>query len=292
MHTPALFPPYSTHIGRISGAAEKETTKSTYNSILSALEVLYGNNVVEHFKSIYPEFIEGTTDLDGFKIETNLDTDEYIFNNSKVVLVTINNEYVKENLLKESSDDIQNDLVLANASEWAVEELNRANKLNIIPNIFNQQDLTQNITRREFAHIAVRLYETITGNTVRIQVIPDNPFTDTDDIEVLWAYSYGITNGTSDTTFSPDDLITREQMATMLTRALNKAEIDVNVDLENVTKFADDSDLNDWGRPSVYFMSSKEIIKGVGENKFNALGNAKIEEAIVIALRSVEAFEN
>lgn len=270
---------------------EKETTKSTYDSILSALEVLYGNKVVEHFKSIYPDFIEGTTELDGFKIETNVDTDEYIFNNSKVVLVTINNEYVKEKLLIENSDDIQNDLIWANASEWAVEELNKANKLNIIPQIFNEQDLTKNITRMEFAHIAVKLYETITGNTVRIQVVPGNPFTDTDDIEVLWAYSYGITNGTSDTTFSPDDLITREQMATMLTRAISKAGIDVTVDLENATKFADDSVLNDWGRPSVYFMSSKDIIKGIGENKFNGLGNAKIEEAIVIALRSVETFE-
>jgi len=51
------------------------------------------------------------------------------------------------------------------------------------------------------------------------------------------------------------------------------------------------SDLNDWSRASVYFMAEKEIIKGVEENIFNAKGNTKIEEAIVIAIRSVEVLK-
>ena len=56
------------------------------------------------------------------------------------------------------------------------------------------------------------------------------------------------------------------------------------------TKFVDDGDLHDWSRSSVYFMVSKAIIKGVGENRFNAKGNAKVEEAIAIAYRCVEEF--
>jgi len=43
--------------------------------------------------------------------------------------------------------------------------------------------------------------------------------------------------------------------------------------------------MHTWGRPPIYFMSSKDIIKGVGENKFNPLGEAKVEEALAIALR-------
>ena len=42
--------------------------------------------------------------------------------------------------------------------------------------------------------------------------------------------------------------------------------------------------------PSVYFMANSEIIKGVGDNRFNGLGNAKVEEAIAVALRSVDVF--
>ena len=155
--------------------------------------------------------------------------------------------------------------------------------------IFNKQDLTQNITRKEFAHVAVKLYEKLTGN--KATAIAKNPFTDTTDVEVLKAYNVGITQGTSDTTFTPDAQITREQMATMLTRALVAAGINTDINLDKIAKFADDNVLSDWGRPSVYFMASKEIIKGIGENKFDGLGNAKIEEALAIALRSVEVIK-
>jgi len=281
---------------------EKETTKSTYNSVLSAIEVIYGNKVVEYFKSIYPEFIKGTTTLDGFKIETDVDTDEAIFNDSKVVLVTIDNKYVKEELLKEASGDTPKDFIWTNVDDWAKEELDEAEKKELIPETFVSMDATSAITRKDFAAIAVKLYEALTGKEAYPNYVmtskkdanpkPYNPFTDTDDEYVLKAYALEITLGTSETTFTPNAEITREQMATMLTRALRISGINTQYDITNATRFADDSDLSDWGRPSVYFMAGWDIIKGIGDNKFNGLGNAKIEEAIAISLRSVEVFEN
>ena len=174
------------------------------------------------------------------------------------------------------------------ASDWAETELDKANKLDVIPEIFKKQDLTQNITRKEFAHVAVKLYEKLTGN--KATAIANNPFTDTDDVEVLKAYNVGITQGTGADTFTPDALITREQMATMMTRALTKAGIDTAVDLEKVSKFADDGEMHDWGKASIYYMSSIEIIKGVGNNTFNVLGNATREQALLISERSAEKF--
>ena len=174
------------------------------------------------------------------------------------------------------------------ASEWAEEELDKANKLDVIPEIFKKQDLTQNITRKEFAHVAVKLYEKLTGN--KATAVANNPFKDTDDVEVLKAYNVGITQGTGADTFTPDALITREQMATMMTRALIKAGIDTKVDLEKVTKFADDGGMHDWGKESIYYMSSIEIIKGIGNNTFNVLGNATREQALLISVRSAEKF--
>ncbi len=100
----------------------------------------------------------------------------------------------------------------------------------------------------------------------------------------------GITNGTSENTFTPEVPISREQMATMLTRALLAAGVDTTVDLDNAPKFEDDGDMHEWGRSAVYFMAKDDIIKGIGDNTFNALGDAKIEEAILIALRSVEVY--
>lgn len=115
-----------------------------------------------------------------------------------------------------------------------------------------------------------------------------NPFTDTYDAEVLKAYNLGITNGTSETTFSPEELITREQMATMMTRALNKSGIDTTINVNAVyNKFADHDEISTWALDSVYFMSARGVIKGVGENKFNVRGNATREQALAISTRSV-----
>jgi len=176
----------------------------------------------------------------------------------------------------------------SNASDWAKEELYKVNEENLMPWIFEKEDLTVNITRREFAYVAVKLYEKITNE--KLVESKENPFTDTSDIEVLKAYNVGITNGTSETTFEPDALITREQMATMMTRALNKAGIDTKVDLSKVSKFADDSEMHDWGKEAIYFMSNIEIIKGIGNNTFNVLGNATREQALLISVRSAAKF--
>ena len=171
------------------------------------------------------------------------------------------------------------------ASEWAEPELKEASKENLIPEIFDEADLTKNITRKEFAHTVVKMYEKITGQ--KAVPIAKNPFTDTKDKEVLKAYNIGITNGTSDTTFSPDALITREQMATMMTRALTKAGKDTSRP-ESAKLFADDSEFSGYAKDSIYYMSSIEIIKGVGENKFDAKGNASREQALAISIRCVK----
>ena len=171
------------------------------------------------------------------------------------------------------------------ASEWAEPELKEASKQNLIPEIFDEANLTKNITRKEFAHTVVKMYEKITGQ--KAVPIAKNPFTDTKDKEVLKAYNIGITNGTSDTTFSPDDLITREQMATMMTRALTKAGKDTSRPA-SAKLFADDSEFSEYAKDSIYYMSSIEIIKGVGENKFNAKGNASREQALAISIRCVK----
>ena len=110
---------------------------------------------------------------------------------------------------------------------------------------------------------------------------------DTKDKEVLKAYNIGITKGTSNTTFSPDDLITREQMATMMTNALTKAGKDTSRP-ESVKLFADDKDFSDYAKNSIYYMSSIGIIKGVGDNRFDAKGNASREQALIISVKCIK----
>ena len=192
------------------------------------------------------------------------------------------------------------------ASDWAQAELEKADELGLIPETLEGADLTADITRAEFAAVTVKVYEALLGTPAIPAVI--NPFTDTNDVEILKAYNIGAVNGTSATTYSPNDLLNREQAATMLTRVFKKVSIpnwtlatdsQFALSFEKPALFADDADISDWAKDSVYFMAANNIINGVGDNKFapknitseeeaTGYANATREQALIIAVRMVE----
>ena len=163
-----------------------------------------------------------------------------------------------------------------------------SNKKGILPEIYIGKDLRKNITREEFASLAVDMYQKLTGKEAFIS--EENPFEDTKSEDVLKAYALGITVGTSETTFSPDRAINREEMSAMATRAIKAAEVNTEIDLSKTGRYQDDAIIRDWARPSVYFMASHNIIKGVGDNEFDPMGTAKIEEGVIVSLRCIEKF--
>lgn len=193
------------------------------------------------------------------------------------------------------------------ASAWAEDELERAQDLGLIPEVLTGADLTGPVTRAEFAAVAVRVYEALTG-VVAVPVAV-NPFTDTDDPEVLKAFNTELAVGISATEFAPDALLNREQAATILTRVFKKVNLpgwtwadDANfvLDFEEPELFADDDLISGWARESVYFMAANGIITGTGGGKFTpraatpeeaALGyaNATREQALLLAVRLVES---
>jgi len=103
-----------------------------------------------------------------------------------------------------------------NTSDWAYEWMDKADKLDIIPDILLNQDMTKGITRKEFCALAVKLYENLKGSKAEANI--ENPFTDVNDPDVIKAYSLGIVSGIGKGLFAPDQILTREQASTMLTR--------------------------------------------------------------------------
>ncbi len=190
---------------------------------------------------------------------------------------------------KDDEDPEEEVIEWGNASSWAKKELRKAQEYDLIPDIFEDEDLTDTITRKEFAAVAVKMYEAITGKTAKVSKY--NPFTDTKNEDVLKAYRLGITNGTSDTTFSPNKSITREQMATMLCRGIERAGIDIDV-YKGKKLFADDNDFSEYARNSIYFMADNDLINGVGDNLFSPKGTATREQALLISVRSYLEFED
>ena len=191
-------------------------------------------------------------------------------------------------------------------SDWAKEEIEFAKEDGLIPDSLLGKDLTQPITRAEFAAVSVKAYEHLCGT--KLESVSNNPFTDTTDPDVLKAYGANIAVGVSDTEFMPDANLSREQAATMLTRVYKKVFFDLwTVDKDSEYKldfimpapFSDDDKISDWAKESVYFMAANKVISGVGNNNFapknttseeEAIGyaNATREQAIIIALRMIE----
>ena len=191
-------------------------------------------------------------------------------------------------------------------SDWALGEIGKAEELGLIPDVLQGADLSKPITRAEFAAVAVKTYEALSG-TAAIPIV-NNPFTDTKDVEVLKAYNVGAVNGTSATTFEPDALLNREQAAAMLTRVFKRITLagwtlstdsQFSLTYTMPDKFADDDNISGWAKDSVYFMVANEIIKGVGSNNFapknitdkqssDGYANATREQALIIAVRMVQ----
>ena len=197
-----------------------------------------------------------------------------------------------------------------NAHDWAKPELTEADGLGLIPTDLRTADLTQPITRAEFAAVSVKVYEALSG--LQAEPAAENPFTDTSDPEVLKALNVGITNGLSETEFAPDKLLNREQAATMLSRVYKKVAFDgwtlgTDGDFAEAFRalftmpeaFTDDADISSWARDSVYFMAANGILKGMEggtfqpravteEQQIAGYAQATREQAILIAVRLVK----
>ena len=202
-------------------------------------------------------------------------------------------------------DTVQQDVF--EASDWAQAELAVARSLGIIPDSLATADLRENITREEFAAVAVRAHGAMAEDGLTA-VYVENPFVDTANEDVLKAYALGITTGVSATKFDPTALLNREQAATMLTRVFKKVTMpgwDISADAnfaltyEKPAAFADDANISDWAKDSVYFMAANGIINGIGDNRFApqnitpeeekaGYANATREQAIIIATRMVK----
>ncbi len=178
-------------------------------------------------------------------------------------------------------------------SDWAATEVAQAEENGLVPSYFYNKDLTAPITRDEFAAVSVQLYETLTNKTAASVSMPFRDIgTSSLKKEIGKAYGLNIAIGISNTEFAPRESIDREQLATMLCRVVKKykfPEWNITVDDEyymggaSAKKFADDAEISQWAKDSVYFMSSVGIIKGVGNNLFAPRKSSSAQTGLDIA---------
>ncbi len=119
--------------------------------------------------------------------------------------------------------------------------------------------------------------------------------------EILKAYQVGITAGASATTFEPNKLINREQVATMLSRAIRIMVPTADFSTDGAPTFKDEKNISTWALEHVKYMSKIGIIKGIDGNFMpKAITSAQIaegyanttrEQAIAMGVRAFEKYK-
>ena len=104
---------------------------------------------------------------------------------------------------------------------------------------------------------------------------------------VKWASELGITSGTSATTFSPDQTITRQELAALMVNYAKAMKYTLPKTREAVT-FADDANIGSWVAEAVKAMQMSGVMNGKNENRFDPTGTATRAEAAAVLRRFVE----
>lgn len=91
-------------------------------------------------------------------------------------------------------------------------------------------------------------------------------------------YSLGVVNGKSDTVFDPDGMLSREEAATLITRA---ASVLCYVGTASQkTKFQDEYKISDWAQFAVIWVSEKNIMTGTSDYTFDPNLGYTVEQAV------------
>jgi hypothetical protein len=142
--------------------------------------------------------------------------------------------------------------------------------------IFGYPDKTfkpdNKVTRGEFASMIIRTFE--------IDPIEGNIFDDTLDnwaeSSINGAVERGIITGYEDNTFKPDEPITREEMAVMISRALNIEE-------EVVEEYFEDTGAaSPWAQLSISRLGSRKILTGFPDGTFRPKDTLTRAEAVKV----------
>ena len=210
---------------------------------------------------------------------------------------------------------VDTDATSVTYSNWAAEDIITAISMGYLdddPDAFGYQpavtdllgsDYTRAITRGQFAALAVRYYETLMGDiTGEDYTIPvnsgDDVFADCSNNEnMAKAYNLGILGGynsapnRSGVYVGPNDLITREQAATMLTRLMEQLIDAFNeVGRTGWTVWYADSlpftdTISDWAYDGVRAVYGVGAMTGTTGTTFSAKANYTIEQSIVTLMR-------
>ena len=120
----------------------------------------------------------------------------------------------------------------------------------------------------------------------------DYPFSDVDASSwygpaVYWARANGIVTGTSDTTFTPDRPVTRQEMAAILHRYAEFAGYDVSASAD-LSGYTDAGDIAGYAQTAMAWANGVGLVTGTSDTTLSPTGSAVRGQVATILMRFLE----
>ena len=181
-----------------------------------------------------------------------------------------------------NAEDLQQDFT----SDWATDYIIKAENIGLTDSV-SGLIYKDNITREKFCEL---IYDFIMITQKHI-ITPEhkNHFVDTDNEKIVVLNAAEIIYGKSSTEFVPNDLLTREEAATIIVRMLNSVMPMPTAIM--YFEYIDNNDISEWASSSIQVMSNFGFMIGVGDNKFAPKDNYTVEQSITTLVRIYETLK-
>ena len=163
------------------------------------------------------------------------------------------------------------------ATHWAYEYVSELSSRGIVDgigdNMFNPNG---QVTRAQFVKMLAGVLGAQTSS--RASSFVDVPADEWYAEYVVWAYTNGLTDGVDAEHFSPNAIVTREQICTLIVRAVDKYGMAL-VPVEPEISFTDESSISAYAVESVRVMQGAGMISGYEDGSFKPHNGATRAEA-------------
>ncbi|SEL72093.1 S-layer homology domain-containing protein [Paenibacillus sp. OK003] len=163
-------------------------------------------------------------------------------------------------------------------SHWARQEIEALAGKYIIQGINGKAfEPNRSITRAEFTALMIRMFG------LSVSDVDGSSFKDVSSTSwyapyIASAIEADLINGYTGSQFKPEQTISREEMAVIISRGFALAGYDTN-STTNATSFADGEQIQDWAKSAVGLLNQYEIVKGNPDGSFKPKGSATRAES-------------
>ena len=192
-------------------------------------------------------------------------------------------------------------------SDWAVEEIEAARSMAMIPmDVFYDTDLSQPLTRYDMASLLTSLYTNIRESTYIVLSsspsytdVPTWTFTNGyltwtskasyEASDLYFPVESGIMVGTSETTFSPTNTLTRQEFAKIMVEMIYYMKgTEVVLPTDPVADFSDFDEIADWAQPYVVLATEAGILNGYDDGRFAPTDSITWEQVFSVFVRTYD----